>query len=213
MTLVGHKAGLLSAEFSPDGSLVLTGGHDRDVHVWDAQTGECLVTHVGNRGAVNVARFLLRRVPGGYCRQRRHRTRLGDRQCRDASPLARQPRHGTQRQGRVYAPWPRRGASRRRVPPRQGGPISGPDNRGRWRRLPLGGLGPEHTQASLFPRPPLRAPGAPRRLDRLGFQPRRRAGGDRKPRRHGQGLGRRRAEENSRSSRPNQGRWLPRPWA
>ena len=46
-------------------------------------------------------------------------------------------------------------------------------------------------QASLFPPPPLRAPGAPRRLDRLGFQPRRRAGGDRKPRRHGQGLGRR----------------------
>ena len=60
VTLVGHKAGLLSAEFSPDGSLVLTGGHDRDVHVWDAQTGECLVTHVGNRGAVNVARFLSR---------------------------------------------------------------------------------------------------------------------------------------------------------
>ena len=60
VTLVGHKAGLLSAEFSPDGSLVLTGGYDRDVRVWDAQTGECLVTHVGNRGAVNVARFLSR---------------------------------------------------------------------------------------------------------------------------------------------------------
>ena len=60
VTLVGHKAWLISAEFSPDGSLVLTGGSDRDVRVWDAQTGECLVTHVGNRGAVNVARFLSR---------------------------------------------------------------------------------------------------------------------------------------------------------
>jgi WD40 repeat protein len=60
VTLVGHKARLTSAEFSPDGSLVLTGGFDRDVRVWDAQTGECLVTHVGNRGAVNVARFLSR---------------------------------------------------------------------------------------------------------------------------------------------------------
>ncbi|MGZ3415640.1 MAG: WD40 repeat domain-containing protein, partial [Isosphaeraceae bacterium] len=60
VTLVGHKAWLKSAEFSPDGSLVLTGGSDRDVRVWDAQTGECLVTHVGNRGAVNAARFLSR---------------------------------------------------------------------------------------------------------------------------------------------------------
>ena len=60
VTLVGHKAWLNSAEFSPDGSLVLTGGSDRDVRVWDAQTGECLVTHVGNGGAVNVARFLSR---------------------------------------------------------------------------------------------------------------------------------------------------------
>jgi len=60
VTLVGHKAGLLSAKFNHDGSLVLTGGFDRDVRVWDAQTGECLVTHVGNRGAVNVARFLSR---------------------------------------------------------------------------------------------------------------------------------------------------------
>lgn len=60
VTLVGHKAVLISAEFSPDGSLVLTGSYDRDVRVWDAQTGECLVTHVGNRGAVKAARFLSR---------------------------------------------------------------------------------------------------------------------------------------------------------
>ena len=60
VTLVGHRARLTSAEFSPDGGLVLTGSHDRDVRVWDAETGECLVTHVGNSGAVNVARFLSR---------------------------------------------------------------------------------------------------------------------------------------------------------
>ena len=57
LTLVGHTAGLTLAEFSPDGCLVLTGSYDRDCRVWDAQTGECLVTHVGNRGAVNAARF------------------------------------------------------------------------------------------------------------------------------------------------------------
>jgi WD40 repeat protein len=58
LTLVGHKAGLTTAQFSPDGSLVITGGYDREIRVWDAQTGECLATHVGNRGTVNAARFI-----------------------------------------------------------------------------------------------------------------------------------------------------------
>jgi WD40 repeat protein len=60
LTLVGHKAALLSAEFSSDGTLVLTAGYDRTARVWDAQTGECLVSHVGHEGAVNVARFSAR---------------------------------------------------------------------------------------------------------------------------------------------------------
>jgi WD40 repeat protein len=57
VTLVGHKASLLHAEFSPDSTLVLTSSYDRTARVWDAQTGECLVSHVGHDGAVNVARF------------------------------------------------------------------------------------------------------------------------------------------------------------
>src|SRR4029079_3274945 len=57
MTLVGHKAMLTTVAFSPDGSLVLTGGYDRDLRIWDARTGECLVGHVGHRGVINVARF------------------------------------------------------------------------------------------------------------------------------------------------------------
>ena len=57
VTLVGHKASLLHAEFSPDSTLVLTSSSDRTSRVWDAQTGECLVSHVGHDGAVNVARF------------------------------------------------------------------------------------------------------------------------------------------------------------
>ncbi len=54
---MGHKAMLNSAEFSPDGTLVVTESYDRTARVWDAQTGECLVTHVGHNGAVNAARF------------------------------------------------------------------------------------------------------------------------------------------------------------
>ena len=60
VTLVGHKASLLHAEFSPDSTLVLTSSSDRTARVWDAQTGECLVSHAGHDGAVNVARFSAR---------------------------------------------------------------------------------------------------------------------------------------------------------
>jgi WD40 repeat protein len=57
VTLVGHKAALLYAEFSPDSTLVLTSAFDRTARVWDSQTGECLVSHLGHDGGVNVARF------------------------------------------------------------------------------------------------------------------------------------------------------------
>jgi WD40 repeat protein len=62
LTLVGHKASLLSAEFNAEGTLVLTAGYDRTVRVWDAQTGECLVAHIGHEGAINAARFSERGV-------------------------------------------------------------------------------------------------------------------------------------------------------
>ncbi len=57
VTMVGHKASLLHAEFSPDSTLVLTSSADRTARVWDSQTGECLVQHIGHDGSVNVARF------------------------------------------------------------------------------------------------------------------------------------------------------------
>jgi WD40 repeat protein len=62
LTLVGHKASLVSAEFNSEGTLVLTAGYDRTARVWDAQTGECLVAHVGHAGAINRARFSERGV-------------------------------------------------------------------------------------------------------------------------------------------------------
>jgi WD40 repeat protein len=57
VTLVGHKAWVRSAEFSPFGVLVLTGSYDRTARVWDAQTGECLVVQSGHQGTINAARF------------------------------------------------------------------------------------------------------------------------------------------------------------
>ena len=57
VTLVGHMAGLLWAEFNGDGSLVLTCSHDRTARIWDAQTGEPRAVLVGHEGAVNMARF------------------------------------------------------------------------------------------------------------------------------------------------------------
>jgi WD40 repeat protein len=55
--LVGHTSWLTGAEFSQDGTLVLTCGYDRTSRVWDAETGECLVTQIGHDGAVNSARL------------------------------------------------------------------------------------------------------------------------------------------------------------
>ncbi len=89
VTLVGHKAWLLWAEFSPDGTLVLTCGYDRTARIWDAQTGECLVTQVGHEGTVNKARFGAG-IPAGDRRERSDGSGLDDRECRGGPPGARQ---------------------------------------------------------------------------------------------------------------------------
>jgi WD40 repeat protein len=57
VTLVGHKAALIDAEFSPDSTLVLTTAYDRTARVWDARTGEGLVTLVGHDGPVLAGEF------------------------------------------------------------------------------------------------------------------------------------------------------------
>ena len=49
-TLTGHSGGVVSVSFSPDGTRVVSGSHDKLVKIWDAATG------------VEVRSFV-----GGYC--------------------------------------------------------------------------------------------------------------------------------------------------
>ncbi len=50
--LVGHEGPLLALAWSADGSLLASGGADRIVRIWDAQTGQCLHALVGHSGGI-----------------------------------------------------------------------------------------------------------------------------------------------------------------
>jgi WD40 repeat protein len=49
--------------FSPDGSLIASGGDDRVIKVWDVQTGECLRTLHGHENWIQAIAF----SPDGTC--------------------------------------------------------------------------------------------------------------------------------------------------
>ena len=49
LTLRGHGGGVESASFSADGSRIVTGSWDKTAKVWDAKTGEVLLTLNGAR--------------------------------------------------------------------------------------------------------------------------------------------------------------------
>ena len=58
MTLKGHEGAVLSARYSPDGQRIVTAGAgDKTAKVWDAQTGQELITLKGREGAVLSARY------------------------------------------------------------------------------------------------------------------------------------------------------------
>ena len=55
--LSGHKSAVLSAEFSPDGSRIVTASKDKTARLWDAATGNLLATLLGHEDAVLSAQF------------------------------------------------------------------------------------------------------------------------------------------------------------
>jgi WD40 repeat protein len=56
-SLGGHDSFLSSAEFSPDGSRIVTASGDRTVRIWDATSAKTLVVLRGHEGAVRSAAF------------------------------------------------------------------------------------------------------------------------------------------------------------
>ncbi len=56
-TLEGHEGAVNSVTFSPDGTLLATGGDDGIVRVWNLETGEEPVLFEGNTGPVNALAF------------------------------------------------------------------------------------------------------------------------------------------------------------
>ena len=55
--LVGHRDGIKSIAFSPDGQLLATGGNDKSVRIWDSATGRQKAVHTQHKESVNRVRF------------------------------------------------------------------------------------------------------------------------------------------------------------
>jgi dipeptidyl aminopeptidase/acylaminoacyl peptidase len=56
-TLEGHEEYVRSAQFSPDGSHIVTASRDKTARVWDAATGKILATLAGHENEVLSAQF------------------------------------------------------------------------------------------------------------------------------------------------------------
>ena len=54
----GHEHGLECVAYSPDSSIIATGGHDSKVKLWDTSTGFCFVTFSQHEAAVKAIEFV-----------------------------------------------------------------------------------------------------------------------------------------------------------
>ena len=57
VVLKGHTADLAGADFSPDGTKVVTASSDRSARIWDVKTGTVLATLGGHTEGVRSASF------------------------------------------------------------------------------------------------------------------------------------------------------------
>lgn len=55
--LIGHRESVLSAQFSPDGKLIVTSSRDQTACLWSADTGKQLAVLAGHTREVNTAQF------------------------------------------------------------------------------------------------------------------------------------------------------------
>lgn len=53
LTLKGHKSGVKSCSWSPDGSKILSASSDKTLKIWDAVSGCCLLTLAGHKYEIN----------------------------------------------------------------------------------------------------------------------------------------------------------------
>lgn len=57
VTLCGHTDPVLSANFSNDGMLVVSGSSDRSIKIWHSVTGECVKTLIGHTKSISACQF------------------------------------------------------------------------------------------------------------------------------------------------------------
>ena len=54
-TLIGHKDGVMTATYSPDGQRIVTASNDGTVKVWNAETAQEIACLIGHKGEVMTA--------------------------------------------------------------------------------------------------------------------------------------------------------------
>ena len=107
----GHPSGAFAIAWSPDGTLIASGGSDKTAQVWSALTGETRLVYHGHSDQVNSVNW----SPDGRLIASRGGCRFGRRQSPDRNRVACGTRNHDQAMWRrIPAAQPRRAPNRRR---------------------------------------------------------------------------------------------------